>query len=452
MTNKYICLFYGLMILGLPSCSKFLDAKPEQSLALTDNLRDLEALLDYEYHMSQFYPASGDVASDYYYVTDRNWEAQNIFGRNTYTWDKNVENSDDWLYSYIRIGITNVVLDEVDNAKLGSYTEANRKEIKGRAYFFRGFSYYHLAQIYCPYYGKGVEDSEFGLPLKLSSDINEAVIRSSVKQTYQQIISDLNSAMDLLPPRSTVATRPSRVAVCALLARLYLILGDYEQSLAFATQCLGYNEELIDYNQLNLSTTATFTALNKEVLFHATMGGNSNLLQPAIALVNPDLVQKYKTNDLRKNAFLRNDGAGLYYFKGSYEGLGYTLFAGLALDEVYLIKAESQVRLNQVNEALSTLNKLLINRIDKTSFVPILESHAENLLQIILQEREKELLFRSSIRWTDLRRLNHEGTYAASLKRMINNVLYELPPNDLRYTFLLPMSVIDINSMKQNPR
>lgn len=436
----------------MQSCSNFLDAKPDRSLAIPDNVRDLQALLDYEDRSILYYPAAGDIAADYYFLKEVDWLSRNIDVRNTYIWAGNEQNRQDWTYNYQRIFYSNVVLDEIDAAKLGSMTEADRKEVKGRAHFLRGYTYFHLAQLYSPYYALSDEDSEYGLPLKLKSDINELVSRSTVKETYEQIIYDLSQAAELLPERTTIPTRPSKAAAYAALAKLYLILEDYEQALVNAKYCLDGTHELMDYNTIEPDPHLPFDAFNPEVIFHGVTLATSGALVLSVAYVDSTMFEKYQDGDLRKSLFFRQESDGYYRFIGSYEGSIYSLYGGIAVDEVYLIKAESESRLGLDNVALETMNTLLLTRWTHDEFSPLTNMSGEELLGFILEEREKQLLFRGGIRWSDLRRLNRDSRFARTLKRKIGDVVYELPPNDLRYTFLLPFDVVEISGIKQNPR
>src|SRR5690606_5558219 len=379
------------------------------------------------------------------------WDSRDIDARMTYIWDANAQNHLDWDYSFQRIFHCNVVLDEIEEAKLGSMTESDRDIIKGRAYFYRGWSYFHLAQLYVPYYAKGMADSEYGLPLQLVSDINEPVVRSTVHETYSRIIDDLKHAAELLPDRVGVPTRPSRAAALGALAKLYLIMGDFELSLYYTENSLDINDVLLDYNDVYRDSDIPFEVFNKDVVFHAVMSARSGVHEQGHAFVDTVLVKKYNEDDLRRAAFLKPDDTGLFRFKGSYDGGNYTLFSGIAIDELYLIKSECLARLGREEEALEVLNRLLSKRWQKDRFVPMQLSPNDDLLTIILEEREKQLLFRGGIRWSDLRRLNEDPRYAKTLVRRMDE-RYELAPGDVRYTFMLPFSVIEISGMPQNQR
>src|SRR5690606_13884351 len=360
--KQFLLYFFGFIVVLFTSCTAYLDERPDLSLALPDNLKELEALLDYEDRLTLYFPAAGDIAADYYFLHEPDWQGRNIDARNTYTWFPEAQNPNDWIYAYIKIFISNVVLDNIEEAKAGNLTENDRKEIKGRAYFYRGWTYYHLSQLYCPHFEYGDEDSEYGLPLKHSSDINEAIERSSVETTYVQMVSDLEMAVRLLPEKSSIETRPSKAAAYGALARLYLVTGNYEKSLAYADSCLQIKDNLLDYNELNPTANLPFALLNEEVVFHAIMLTSSGIHTQSRAYADSLLVQKYEEDDLRSALYFRLQPNGQFWFKGFYSGSSANFFAGIATDEIYLIKAESLVRLDRLPEAHETLNSLLVTR------------------------------------------------------------------------------------------
>jgi hypothetical protein len=152
-------------------------------------------------------------------------------------------------------------------------------------------------------------------------------------------------------------------------------------------------------------------------------------------------------NDLRKNCFY----SAVPAFKGGYAG-GSTTFAGLAINEQYLIKAEVYARAGNTTEAMQALNTLLGKRWKTNTFVPYTASSAANALDQVIAERRKELPFTGMLRWIDLRRLNTDSRYAVTLTRNLNNQIYTLPPNDQRYVLPIPDLEIKLSGIQQNPR
>ncbi len=446
-------LFLTVLIgVSLYSCTDFLDSKPNRSLAIPDNVKDLQALLDYEDRMNLYYPAAGDIAADFYYLEEQDLQSRNISARETYVWDAEAQNDGDWSLAYERIFFANVVLDEIDQAKLRANTEVDRRNVKGQAYFIRGYTFYCLAQLFCPYYSVGSDDNGYGLPLKRSADINEVVYRSSLKETYDQIIEDLKQSVQLLPTEQIMALRPAKAAAYAALARVHLTIQDYQQAVAYADSCLVIRSELIDYNTIDSTLALPFPVLNQEVLFHAIISTSSAVHNQSRAYVDSLAIATYETNDLRASLYLQKDAGEGYRFKGSYSGSRNSLFGGIALDEVYLIKAESAARLGFAEQALDALGTLLKNRWKDGEYELPVTSGNHELVHLILKEREKGLLFRGGLRWSDLRRLNTVGETAKMIERNLGGNSFSLPPNDLRYTFLIPWTVIQHSGMIQNPR
>jgi hypothetical protein len=452
----YILLFYGC----LTSCKKdFLDASPNKSLAIPESLQDFQSLLD-DQSIYSGDPSLADISSDDYYVTYSYLMAQQYFVQDCYTWASNTYAGgsgtavQDWNRPYSTIYTANVVLDALPGFPPDPSTLASWNAIKGSALYYRAFNYYNLAQVFAPPYKPASNVSDIGLPLNLTSDLTAPVSRSTVQATYDQIIQDLLQAKDLLPitVSTTYLNRPSKPAALALLARTYLVMQDYFNAWKYADSCLQSYNTLMDYNTISPTPTLPFPNPPSEVLVQ------SYELYPGIlgsfsstSYVDSSLYSSYADNDLRKSLFFKlNNTTHLPYFRGNYSNVSY-LFDGMAIDEVYLIRAECNARTNQTAAALDDLNSLLIKRWKTGTFTPYTMANTSNILQFILTERRKELCFRG-IRWTDLRRLNQDPNTAVTPTRVLNGQTYTLPPSDPRYTLLIPLDEILYGKIAQNQR
>ncbi len=109
---------------------------------------------------------------------------------------------------------------------------------------------------------------------------------------------------------------------------------------------------------------------------------------------------------LRKPALFTASN-GYYKYKGSYTRSS-TFFTGITTAEMYLISAECYARLNEVNKAMEQLNTLLVNRIRTADFIPVVAIDKTDALNMVLEERRKELIFRG-LRWSDIKRYNEMG-------------------------------------------
>lgn len=186
---------------------------------------------------------------------------------------------------------------------------------------------------------------------------------------------------------------------------------------------------------------------NEEVIFVSNSDGS--LASNTRAKVDTNLYKLYAANDVRQTAFFLKNADNSFRFKGSYNE-GSVNFNGIATDEILLIRAECLAREGATVSAMQDLNSLLIKRY-KAPFVAATATGPNDALMQILNERRKELLFRE-LRWSDLRRLNKEAAFAVTLTRNLNNQLYTLPANDLRYTMLIPVEIMRIVDLPQNPR
>jgi len=456
MKLKYI-LFLSVLYLLFTGCKKdWLDAKPSTDLVVPQNLGDYQSLLDNTDVFNTNEPVIGLMAGEQFHLSESDWQNVPVLTfKNAYIWGDDIyqgeEGNSGWWNSYTKVLYANVVLEGITKINPTAANQVAWNNIKGSSLFFRAFEFYNLSQLFCKPYNSTTANSDLGVPLRTTSDINTPSVRATLQQTYDQIINDLQAARELLPVSPTIRSRPSRQAADALLARIYLSMEDYAKAGEAATKALQSYSVLIDYNSLNASSSSPFPSLrngNTEVIFYAEMQGVQVLNSPAL-IVEPVLYSLYDSADLRKSIFFTGNG-GIKNFKGSYTGTLFYHFAGLATDELYLIRAESYARANKTTEALQDLNSLLQNRYQGT-FVPVTATSVNDALIRIVAERKKELLYRG-LRWSDLRRLNKDNQFKETLTRGLNGQTYSLLPNDPKYVFLIPPEIIRLSGIQQNIR
>jgi hypothetical protein len=457
--SKNLALFILLITLSAGCKKEWLDAKPNKALVVPTNVADLQALIDNTGTMNTQLPALSMVGDGDYYVGD---DKYNSLGspqeKGAYIWASTStfyggQPSSDWGRAYARILQTNVVLDGLLSIKIDDENISAYQNVKGSALFYRSLDYYNLSQQYCKPYDQSKSITDLGLPLRVSSNVNLNVTRSTVKQTYDQVINDLLQAVPLLTSTPLYPTRPSKQAAFGLLARVYLSQDNYTKAFLYADSCLQLQSGLMNFNELTPTKFMPFQQFNKEVIFHAGLGNYASASPVAAQIVDPDLYQSYDANDLRlKFYFVDNgDGKGNYAFQGSYFGVAIPLFGGIATDEMYLIRAECNARAGLVTAAMNDLNELLRNRYKTDEFSNLTAANADDALAIIIAERRKELCFRN-LRWTDLRRLNKDPRFQTTLTRNLNGQTYTLPPNSTRY--VLPIDPVEetLGGLQQNPR
>ncbi|MHA4811926.1 RagB/SusD family nutrient uptake outer membrane protein [Flavitalea flava] len=452
-SKRIICASLLVVIAFFLSCNKkdFLDKKPSTTLVVPTTLEDFQGLLDNDIVMSGT-PMLGELSADNFYIKDIYWQNLDSREYNAYIWVPDIYQGqgqvDDWNVPYQQVFYANVILDGLPGLKVDSSKKDTWKAIKGSAYFIRAYAFYNLAQLFAPVYDWNKGSSDLGIPLRLSSDINTKSVRSTIAQTYTQILTDLQLASNLLPefiPTSNL-NRPSKPAALAMLARTCLSMGNYDQAGNYADSALKIYYELINYDTVK-NGNLPFDRFNKETLYQTNFINSQTLIGLFFPDVKVDsgLYQSYGTYDLRRKLYFTSVPS----LKGSYSGTNIP-FSGLATDELYLIRAECSARAGRTTDALNDLNALLKCRFAAGHFIPVAVASATEALDSILVERRKELPCRG-LRWTDLRRLNKEGANI-TLKRILNGQTDSLVPNSNLYVLPIPPDVISLSGMPQNQR
>ncbi|OYX91633.1 MAG: hypothetical protein B7Y76_13900, partial [Sphingobacteriia bacterium 35-40-5] len=368
------------------------------------------------------------------FVSNSVFSSLPLLDRNIYSWQPEIFVGTtqvlQWNNCYNQIFISNVVLEGLEKLKLNANRQSEWNNTRGQALFHRAKAFYDLHIVFSRPYSLQTAANDPGISIRLNSDINTKTVRSSVKEGYDQIRTDLKEAVNLLYPLPKIGTDPSKASALSLLARLSLSMGEFDDALTYSGQSLSLFNTLIDYNSINPASANTFTAFNQETSYYGIQALITTLVN---ANISPELINSYSANDLRKSVFFKLNSNGSYSFKGSYTG-SILPFGGFSSNELYLIQAECYARKGNTVDAMKSLNTLLVKRFKTGTFIPLTTSSAEAALGIVLKERRKELVYRG-MRWQDLRRLNLEPQFATDLKRVINGQTHILPANDSRYVF-----------------
>ncbi len=141
--------------------------------------------------------------------------------------------NDIWVAAYAAINKINVFLDGMDNGGDAVLDATTADAYRAEARLVRGMTYYYLLQFYARPYWDG-SGSKPGLPLRLTGNTgpgNYDLARSTVAETYQQVLADLDFAEQNLPNNYSSAflntTRAHKNTAIALKTRVYLSMGQY---------------------------------------------------------------------------------------------------------------------------------------------------------------------------------------------------------------------------------
>lgn len=300
-----------------------------------------------------------------------------------------------WSAGYTAVFIANTIIDRVP--QIEEISNDVTTQVTGEALFGRAWAHFNMVKL-------------FGdIPIVLNTDLiaNSEIMRSSVSDVYAQIISDLQSAENMLPVTfgnsADDKTRATKWAAKAMLARVYLYRQDYANAEAKAT-------DVINNGGFSLVPGARYVDIflggsNESILEVFASASDQNGLaflclpagryeHGASASIANKLIASVAIGDLRGETIKPNDAFGLgFFYCNKYTDLatGSDQPIVLRLAEMYLIRAEAM--LMQSGSADADLN-LIRNRAGLANITGA-------TLDDILDEREIEFSFEGH-RWNDL--------------------------------------------------
>lgn len=273
-----------------------------------------------------------------------------------------------WGTAYFVISAVNNVLDNLDG-KAGSngVTTQDVNNLNAELLFLRALAHFDLVRTYAKQYT--IDSTALGVPYVFKTEATAKPARDKVNDVYKYIVTDLVNAEKLIAAdyeREGVADAKSvvsKVAIQALLSRVYLYMGKWQNAANYATT-------VINTPGLSLWTADKFASSFKadahtagEVIFEV-YGLKSNSYDgywDAITwLTNPDgysdcatsndLIDLYEDGDVRGDMFINNEAkAPNTYWTTKYSGKDkgtpdVTNVVVLRLSEMYLNRAEAIVR------------------------------------------------------------------------------------------------------------
>ncbi|MFA6083897.1 RagB/SusD family nutrient uptake outer membrane protein [Mucilaginibacter sp.] len=364
----------------------------------------------------------------------------------------------------------NIVLQKVPDISMDP-TLKNR--IIGEAKFLRALYYFNLVRLFgdVPLITK---------PQIVGDDLK--VKRSPKADVYALIIEDLTDAMGLLPAASAYSGadigRASKGSATGLLAKVYLTLGNYQQTVDLCKQvtALGYSlnasyadnfsatkkntaESLFEVQYSGATTYGFFDDFN-QAAWPSTFTGprNSDFVGGSYGWNQPtqEFVNAYESGDVRKDITILYPGCPAFdgkAYKASYSTTGFNLrkflvpksispdyntnpenFPVLRYADVLLMQAEAMNELGQAGTEVP-LN-VVRHRAGIANIATGLSKDA--FRTVVLHERRMELAFEGQ-RWFDLIRVNN-GQYGLDFLHSIGKT------NATAKFLLLPIPQQEIDS------
>ncbi|MEJ2880152.1 RagB/SusD family nutrient uptake outer membrane protein [Pedobacter sp. GR22-6] len=451
--NRYIPQFVVLLFVSatFSACDKYLDVTPK-GYTLLQTVEDYDKWLN-DAATAINLPTQLDILGDNADIPSIGTPASTVTEL-IYTWGEQFTSDltippSFWGAHYGNINKYNTVLEGIDQATGG--IDQQKNSLRAEALVGRAFEYLYLINEYGKPYDATTADTDLGVPFVTSHQVTQKVPpRSTVKEVYDHIISDINAALPMLPAQNTQNRfRADVAAAYSVLARAYFYKRDYVNARINAQLALQKTgATMLDYNALPANEPKnTSIALKADVIY-----GRSVVATPMPTL---DFVNTYDRQDQRFKWFRTTD---------AYKARGNTLFApfitfpfftyanfGTSVQEMKLIIAEVAARNNELSIALQQLNEIRIKRFPAV-YQALQSTDANVVLGWVLRERTFEFPFHG-LRWFDMRRLDIEDRMlTVSRFDAKGNVVATLQPHSPGYTLKIPLQVLQFNpDMAQNP-
>ncbi|AEL25142.1 RagB/SusD family nutrient uptake outer membrane protein [Cyclobacterium marinum] len=348
-----------------------------------------------------------------------------------------------WQYNPATSNITNLynstygIMVNV-NTSLSKLPESNASDAiknrsEGELKMIRAYLYFHLVQ----HFGDVIVITE---PVSSPAEAFE-YNRTPVEAVYQQILSDLNDAVALLPPSygSDDIGRVTKGAALSLLGKVHLTRKNYAEAINALTQVtsLGYallqdyeaifdpqnknhQESIWDIhyqgdNQFGVGSNFIYTFAPRESVgavidFPGQDGGGWNT-------PTNEIIALYEEGDLRKEVSLKEgytslDGSYIavpyinkFHHPHSIRGVTNDNWPVIRYADVLLMLAEA---INEVEGPTGTALGYLNEIRDRAGLEPVNGLGKDAFREVLLNERRIELAFENH-RWFDLKRTKTES-------------------------------------------
>lgn len=322
-----------------------------------------------------------------------------------------------WNEPYQYIYTCNAIVEGLTNES-SSIPLIKKNALIAEAKFVRAFCYFYLI-------------NNFGeVPLHVSTDYkaSEFKKRQDLQVINDSIIQDLKTAQQMLPDARGSDTRPTKEAATAMLARAYLYIGDWNNSVIQSASLINGKTPYTLENELQ----DVFLTESRETIwkmpssqadintlegYHFILDQNPETYQKQA--LRPELLSAFEDNDKRKTAWIGmyKDNDNFWHYPQKYRiktsSTNIEDYVVLRLAEQYLIYSEANAHIGKYQDAIKALN-LIRERAGITPFQPI--DNKEYILEMIAEERKKELFAEWGHRWYDLKRTGKADDILGPLK------------------------------------
>lgn len=452
--RKYTLMLLGIGVL-LASCdSDYLNTVPTDEISEQTALADVSSIYKalngvHRKMVSQdrgVQPMGGEpgfmIARDAG-ADDMTWDSHGAYVSNL-TWVANLDersayNVPVWRTYYQFILNVNKILEALTTVTISPSETTLAQQIRGEALCIRAWSYFQLVQYYAKAYQAGVTNSQPGVPLRLTSETNDHIARSTVEEVYVQILADLDEAISLLSGYTAELNHYTEKSAWGLKARVALARQDYKNAGDYAVRAITLAEAeglaMMTYAQAaaaptspvfaNISTAtqdAMYAALTQDdqsvyfYSFYAYISWNfsSGAVRNGVKCISEDTYNMMSSTDIRRTWWDPTGAAGVpntSFIQAPYQNRKFTArsvsdavgsVAFMRLTEMYLIASEAYARAGDDATAKTYFSAFVAQR--DPSYTDLGNSGADLAEEVMVHRRIE--LWGEGFRWFDLKRLS----------------------------------------------
>ncbi len=412
----------SFFLFALSSCRKFLEQPPYNNISVEDIFKDYEGarttvvglyekLRATSYYLGDFYTYPEVTGGNIKYARAN---SPYLFNSYSFTRDEYTGNELKNFYSqaYVVIYGANSILQNIDKAV--DATPLQKARMRAEAYCIRAIAHFDLVRTFAQPWGYTADASHAGIVLKTanSSVLTQTGERASVKQVYNQVVADLDTAINLynnsvsIYPTGSAKTFLSADAARAFKSRVCLYKDDWTNVISECNALISSNNYPLISNSQYVSSWSGRN-ISTESIFELTLSTTSG--SGLAAYYNPvatnisyqlatsnDLLNLYAAGDVRGQTTMfvtRVVNGTPYYSTKKYQGMNDTInnIKIIRSSELYLNRAEAYAKTGNLTAALIDLN--LIRKRGLSTAATFTSTSQQAVIDEILTERRRELCF-----------------------------------------------------------
>lgn len=359
-----------------------------------------------------------------------------------------------WKNGYQVINNANQIIDHVPALVKEYPNDADElNACAAQALFIRAYAHMGICLAFGQNYTFTPDASHLGIcVITHALSLSDRPSRQTVKEVYGQIVADLEESLTLYP-ENYVFDRflPSPLASEALLARVYLYMGEWEKAAEYASKVIAKTELT-----KRESYVAMFNAMKEpakdEMIYTLNGQKQGSSMYKLYWKKEPKARPSSMVRDLLPEGDIRiqvleldGESVCLKFEQNDGQTDPYSNIPVLRASEMYLIRAEASLMLHNTSQAIADIEALQSRAMGTE--VKLGTPGEEELDRMIEEERLRELCFEGHRLWDITRRhknLVRPADHTATLK--------ELNYPDYRFVLQIPSTEMEANtSMVNNP-